>query len=145
MSTRSRIGMVLPDGTVESIYCHCDGYLKHNGLILLECYSDPARLKELLALGGLSGLGRATRSPTQAEMNEMTLVGQGKATIAFRRDKKRKDTPMIEKFPNEAAYWAQFKGSWEEFGYFLRPDGWVYRKGGTRNIKLTHAAISRES
>ena len=71
----------------------------------------------------------------------MTLVGQGKATVAFRRDKKSKDTPMIEKFANAADFWRHG----EEFNYLLRPDGWVYRKGGTRNIKLTHAAINRES
>lgn len=144
MSTRSRIGMVLPDGTVESIYCHHDGYLKHNGLILLECYSDPAKLKKLLALGALSGLGRSLRPPTSAELREITSVGQAKATVAFCRDKGRKDTPMVQEFPSEASYWAQFQGIWEEFGYLLRPDGWVYRKGGTRNLKLTHSAINRE-
>jgi hypothetical protein len=144
MSTRSRIGMTMPDGTVQSVYCHHDGYLKHNGLILLECYSDPEKLQELLNLGALSGLGRLTRSWKPSD-GDMEPVGTAKGTVAFLRDKKRKDTPMVQTFVNEADYWRQFKGSWEEFGYLLQPTGWVYRKGGTRNLPLTHAAISRES
>lgn len=141
MSTRSRIGMVLPDGTVESIYCHCDGYLKHNGLILLECYSDPAKLKELLALGGLSYLGKALKCVAPSDSPGPLSEG----TKAYRRDMGRKEMPGTDVSADQAGFWRLYAASFdEEFGYLLRPDGWVYRKGGTRNLKLTHSAINRE-
>ena len=56
MGTRSTIALEFADGTVEQVYCHWDGYLENNGMILKEHYSDPFKLKELLALGGFSSL-----------------------------------------------------------------------------------------
>jgi hypothetical protein len=54
MGTRSRIGVM--HGTVcKSVYCHWDGYLEHNGVILQEHY-DSARANNLVALGDLSSL-----------------------------------------------------------------------------------------
>lgn len=57
MATRSRIGIENPDGTIESIYCHWDGYLDHNGYILQTHYQETSRIRELMALGDLSVLG----------------------------------------------------------------------------------------
>ncbi len=77
---------------------------------------------------------------------KMELVGTTKGTVAFRRDKNRRDTPMAQVSLSEADFWKLYASSFdEEFGYLLQPTGWVYRKGGTRNLPLTHAAISRES
>jgi hypothetical protein len=44
MATRSRIGIELEDGVIESIYCHWDGYPENNGKILLEHYQDPNKI-----------------------------------------------------------------------------------------------------
>lgn len=60
MATRSRIGMIMEDGTVRSIYCHWDGYPSYNGRILKECYNTPEKVKELISLGDISSLGRTT-------------------------------------------------------------------------------------
>lgn len=57
MGTRSHIGMLQPDGTVNAIYCHWDGYPEHNGKILMEHYTDPKKIEALIALGSLSTLG----------------------------------------------------------------------------------------
>jgi hypothetical protein len=57
MGTRSHIGMLQPDGTVMAIYCHWDGYPEHNGKVLMEHYTDPEKIKALIALGSLSSLG----------------------------------------------------------------------------------------
>ena len=56
MGTRSRIGVMHGD-KVKSVYCHWDGYLEHNGRILLEHY-DSAKANFLVALGDISSLGR---------------------------------------------------------------------------------------
>jgi hypothetical protein len=54
MGTRSRIGVMHGD-VVKSVYCHWDGYLDHNGQILLEHY-DSSKANHLVALGDLSTL-----------------------------------------------------------------------------------------
>jgi len=56
MGTRSTIALEFADGTVEQVYCHWDGYLENNGRILSENYTDPFKVKELVALGGFSSL-----------------------------------------------------------------------------------------
>ena len=54
MGTRSRIG-VMHGTNCKSVYCHWDGYLDHNGRILLEHY-DSTKANYLVALGDLSSL-----------------------------------------------------------------------------------------
>jgi hypothetical protein len=58
MGTRSTIALEFADGTVQQVYCHWDGYLAHNGQILLKHYSDPFVLRDLIDLGDISSLGR---------------------------------------------------------------------------------------
>src|SRR5574340_739754 len=57
MSTRSNIGIINRDGSVEMIYCHSDGYPEYNGRILLESYTNEDKIRELMALGDISSLG----------------------------------------------------------------------------------------
>ena len=54
MGTRSRIGVMHGD-TVKSVYCHWDGYLEYNGVMLQKHY-DSAKANYLVALGDLSSL-----------------------------------------------------------------------------------------
>ena len=54
MGTRSRIG-VMHGNICKSVYCHWDGYLEHNGVILQDYYNS-ARANNLVALGDLSSL-----------------------------------------------------------------------------------------
>ena len=56
MGTRSTIALEYADGTVGQVYCHWDGYLDHNGVLLRDNYSDPFKLRELIDLGDLSSL-----------------------------------------------------------------------------------------
>lgn len=61
MSTRCRISAVYEDGTVHSIYCHHDGYIKHGvGECLYTYYQDLPKIKELMSLGDMSSLGTTT-------------------------------------------------------------------------------------
>jgi len=57
MATRSTIAIEFADGTVGQVYCHWDGYLSHNGKILLNNYIDPFKVRELIDLGSVSSLG----------------------------------------------------------------------------------------
>ena len=67
MSTRSRIAYLENDGTIHSVYCHCNGYLSHNGYILEHYYKDFDKVKELISLGDISSLGITTEYRTDGE------------------------------------------------------------------------------
>lgn len=58
MSTRSGIGVVMPDGSVCGIYCHSSGGLERGGVgwMLATFYASPERTLELVSLGDCSRL-----------------------------------------------------------------------------------------
>ena len=108
MSTRSRIGMQLPDGRIESIYCHFDGYPSGVGTTLNKFYTDPEKVEDLINLGDISQLGEDIDS-----------------TVAYHRDR---NEPYAK--PRYDATLGVFKRrGWEEFGYVFTRDGeWVMFK-----------------
>ncbi len=57
MATRSRIAIETQDGII-SIYCHWDGHIETNGVILSQYYRTKDKVEELIALGDLSSLHR---------------------------------------------------------------------------------------
>ena len=65
MGTRSRIGVMHGD-KCKSVYCHWDGYLDHNGRILLNHY-DSAKANYLVALGDISSLDHNIEIPEGVE------------------------------------------------------------------------------
>ena len=100
MGTRSTIALEFADGTVQQVYCHWDGYLEHNGQILLKHYSDPFKLRDLIDLGGFSSL-----SETVAETKE--------TAYHFSRGEEL----VINKFKDIEDYYANVYG--EEYDYIL--------------------------
>jgi hypothetical protein len=54
MSTRSRIGLELPDGSVLSVYHHWDGYPSWLGRILNTHYNTKEKVAELIDGGDMS-------------------------------------------------------------------------------------------
>jgi len=57
MATRSSIGVLNIDGTVDAIYCHWDGYPEGVGRTLTQHWCDEQKINSLMALGSLSVLG----------------------------------------------------------------------------------------
>ena len=114
MGTRSTIALEYADGTVDQVYCHWNGYLDHNGRILLEHYSDPFKLKELMELGDLSSLdmeiGVKHHFDVQVE-DQCTFYG---------RDRDEEDCEA-KRFKNFEDYKANHR--YEEYEYILRTDG----------------------
>ena len=98
MGTRSRIG-VMHGEKLKSVYCHWDGYLQHNGLILQNHY-DSAKANHLVSLGYISSLREeigvehpfsmfdVTPNLSQAEYYEK----YDKMTTFYGRDRGEKDT-----------------------------------------------------
>jgi hypothetical protein len=64
MATRSLIGINLNNGITKIIYCHWDGYPEHNGQLLVNNYTSPSAVFDLLGLGDLSTLGESLTSST---------------------------------------------------------------------------------
>ena len=62
MATRSTIAVQHTDGTISQIYCHFDGYLEHNGRLLVDNYNDLELAEELVSLGDMSVLRHSISS-----------------------------------------------------------------------------------
>ena len=56
MSTNSSIS-IKKDNKYKSVYCHWDGYLQYNGVILYEKYNTLEKIEELFSYGDISSLG----------------------------------------------------------------------------------------
>ena len=56
MATRSRIGLMLEDGTIKHSYCHFDGYTSGVGSKLVLFYDTKEKVAELLSFGDMSYL-----------------------------------------------------------------------------------------
>lgn len=54
MSTRSNIGIQYEDGSVYMVYCHSDGYVTHNGVVLQRFFSYERQVRKLIAKGDIS-------------------------------------------------------------------------------------------
>lgn len=100
MGTRSTIALEYADGSVGQIYCHWDGYLDHNGMILYKQYKDPFVVRDLIDLGGFSSL-----RDTVAETAETAYTQRG-------------ETCRVEKFKDYSDYVANHQ--YEEYEYILR-------------------------
>ena len=105
MGTRSTIALEFADGTVQQVYCHWDGYLEHNGAMLVQHYMDPFKVKQLLALGGFSSLEAS--------------VADTKKTAYTQRG----EEISINKYATVTEYFAECQQ--EEYDYILRPVGGV--------------------
>ena len=118
MATRSTIALEFADGTVEQIYCHWDGYLEHNGQILLQHYKDPFKVRDLIDGGSVSSLAPSIDKP-EGHSFDKSVDGY---TVFYARD--RGEDLVKNKFKDYADYRANAQG--EEYNYILRRDGKWY-------------------
>lgn len=81
MSTRSTISIEIGDNRYESIYCHGDGYLSHNGVLLVKYYNTPEKVRALIDLGDISYLGKNFELPEGIDP-----LHSSETTIAYERD-----------------------------------------------------------
>ena len=56
MSTRSIIGIINDDNSVNSVYCHFDGYPEHTGYFLKEFFDTTEKVNNLISNGDISSL-----------------------------------------------------------------------------------------
>ena len=113
MATRSSITIKELDGSVKSIYCHWDGYPAHNGKILDEHYTDPDKVRALIALGSLSILG-----PEIGEKQDFRNHIEGMC-LAYGRDRGDLGTEATP-YVNEQAY---------NYTFHVKTGKWTCYKG----------------
>ena len=123
MATRSTIALEFADGTVHQVYCHWDGYLAHNGQILLKHYSNPFILRDLIDLGDVSSL-KPTIGTKHAFSHFGTTLDQeaynflyGEMTTFYGRDR-GEDGTSARKFVDYEHFLVD--GQAEEYDYILR-------------------------
>jgi hypothetical protein len=110
MATRSRIAIKHENETIESVYCHFDGYPKGVGATLLNHYTDKDTVAELISLGSLSSLGQTPVS-----------------TVAYHRDR-GEDLAIKKHYGSILTF---FQSDIEEWGYLFdaKTGEWFCGKG----------------
>lgn len=120
MSTRSTIGIEHEDGTVQSVYCHFDGYLSGVGLCLLHQWNTRDKVISLVSQGGISVLGNTLEE-----------------SVFYARDRGEplefSTSPSLEEHPLE-----------QEYAYVFTKEGfWVYESCCGKGV-LTDAACAED-
>jgi hypothetical protein len=146
MATRSTIALEFADGTIGQVYCHWDGYLAHNGQMLMEYYSNPFILRDLIDLGSLSSLRPQIGTKHPFSMFEANMTQDEYANLYrdmctfYGRDRGEGQY--------EATYFKDYlhflvDGQQEEYDYILRNvDGvatWFVSDHGSDYMLLTEA------
>lgn len=129
MSTRSNIAIKRKNGTYEKIYCHSDGYLEYNGVILDMFYKNIEKINNLLDLGDISVLGtRVNPDPSIRHGFDYNERQEG-VTVAYGRD--RNETGIDKKiYQDKEKFIKSFKDTWCEYVYLYDENNeeWLYSK-----------------
>ena len=151
MGTRSTIALEFADGTVEQVYCHWDGYLAYNGKMLLEHYSNPFVLRDLIDLGDISSLKPTIGTKHAFSQFEVPMDGEaydklyGDMTTFYGRDR-GEDGVSAKKFASYEDYLLNHQ--YEEYEYILRSVGgeavWFVADHSDEFKPLLQALIAEE-
>lgn len=118
MSTRCRIGLVMPDGTVKSVYCHSDGYPEGVGAVLKECYNTREKIEKLLEGGDISVLG-VYYDEEQATAKWANYKHPYKGTRYYKDRGEEANTRMDGSIRE---YISKIGRCWEDYTYLFGPD-----------------------
>lgn len=127
MGTRSRIGVMHGD-VCKSVYCHWDGYLENNGLLLQEHY-DSAKANQLVALGDLSSLAAEIGvehpfSRFESSMSDTDYLTQfGNMTTFYGRDRGETGTEFKVSHSFQE-FLEQVENCGAEYYYIMRDGVW---------------------
>jgi hypothetical protein len=125
MSTRSRIAIENQDGTVTSVYCHFDGYVKGVGKTLFENYNRETT-EQLVELGDLSQLNESTET-----------------TIAYARDR-GEDLKKTIYIDVEELFEMNSRGGLD-YVYCLTKDNiWLVNKTTSNQVNVLEVILEEE-
>ena len=84
MGTHSYIAKQIGPNQYRTVYCQLDGHLEYQGAMLLEHFSDPDRIDQLLDLGDIYLL--EPKLDPDASRKHDCINHQDGVTVAFQRD-----------------------------------------------------------
>jgi len=117
--TRSNIGIEAKNGSIKYIYCHWDGYVNGVGATLLKYYKDPKKIKELIALGDISSLGKEIGKKQDFENPKDDW------TLAYGRDRGEKGTKAKSTKNRNSVFQEEYA-----YIYVEAEKRWIYTEGG---------------
>jgi hypothetical protein len=122
MGTRSVIG-VMHGEKAKTVYCHWDGYISHNGKILLNHYNS-AKANHLVALGDISSLRKNVEIPEGAE-HSYDKPHEG-VTVFYNRDRGESGCEF-QVFMSQQEMFDHYGDC--EFFYLMRDGVWYVSEG----------------
>lgn len=135
MSTRSSIAIKNKDGSIDSIYCHYDGYLEYNGKILNYYYRDIEKIKDLLDLGDISSLNIKIHPDPKFKHSFDIEERQEDVVVSYNRDRGESNVKK-KHFDTMIDYKKYVMDSWMEYSYIYdeRTSKWYYSSIPKTNI-----------
>ena len=119
MSTRCRIGIKNPDGTITSVYCHFDGYPDGVGKTLITHYTEETKVKELISFGDMSSLEKEVSTTLPHSYNRP----QKDVTVFYGRD--RGETNIESRTCPSEAYCSLACKSSGNYAYVFENNKWI--------------------
>lgn len=151
MGTRSGIGIVDRDihgkvVRVRGIYCHWDGYLEHNGVILAGSYTNPDKINMLVELGDISCLRNEVGE--KHDFNNMERDAPQRVhgwTTAYHRDRGEELRQRVFEGPDAMAQFKQaLKDSWAEYLYLYDRGRWYWCEPDAKRWKLLGRSVAQK-
>ena len=146
MSTHANIALLKPNGDIQSIYCHYDGYPQYVGKILHEHYNNQERVEQLIALGNISSLGEKLE-PSELEnkykhrySNEFALLSEDEKERLSNDAKFHTRRIVLGSEPTENKSLNHL--CLEEYIYIFTPKGW-YMVRTSDPFAITNQEITR--
>jgi len=115
MGTRSNVAYATEDNKIVASYCHYDGYIEHNGVMLLKYYNGEKQARDLVDNGYMSSL-----QPTIDQINEGRV---------------HEDKPI--EYRNEFMFMNDLEALWDEFVYLFKEGKWYVAESD--NVKTPQA------
>ena len=126
MATRSRIAIENQDGSVTSVYCHWDGHIETNGVILNNNYNTKDKVEALIELGNLSSLDETLET-----------------TVAYARDRGEDSHQAI--YSNVEELFEDGFGDIVEYVYCFTKDGiWLVGTLESNNVAVLSEVLEEE-
>ena len=110
MSTNARIGLLMDDDIVLSVYLHFDGYPDHTGEILYHHYNTIDKIEELLCYGDISSLGETIQT-----------------TTFFSRDKKENEEDVLAKVQYIDIFESYIDKHYVSYLYLFKDGKWLVK------------------
>jgi hypothetical protein len=148
MGTRSDIIVQRADGKFARVYCHWDGYLSHNGVMLATHYNSQELAEALVSLGDISTLGEVIGEKHDFDFRMKAIGREGYESdpeyirlkamcLYYGRDRGEEGTEAL--IFNTLAEAVTDLNEYTYIWSRTKPSGWFLLGGGGKMIPLVKA------